>query len=204
MAASRTIRFDAAVEGKLPSGWTSDMTHAGGPPRWEVVKDSTAPSGAKALAQLSTDATSDRYPLAILNAPALKDGMVSVRFRPISGKGDRAAGIVWRFKDRDNYYVVRANALENNVVLYKVERGIRTPLAPKGTPPKTYGVQHPVPSGKWSTLAVEFRGGSFKVTLDGTALFEVEDPAFSASGKIGLWTKADSVTHFASFTYDGQ
>ncbi len=201
-ADSRVIRFDDAEEGRIPSGWISDMTHEGGSPRWEVVRDSTAPSGPNALAQLSADATSARYPLAILNTVELRDGKVSVRFRPVSGTVDQAAGIVWRFKDRDNYYIVRANALENNVVLYKVESGKRTSLAPKGAPPKTYGVKHPVPSGTWSTLAVEFLGGWFKVTMNGTALFEVEDPTFSQAGKIGLWTKADSVTNFDDFTYE--
>jgi len=112
--------------------------------------------------------------------------------------------MVWRYRDPDNYYIVRANALENNVVLYKVEGGKRVSLAPRGTPPKTYGVKHPVPSGKWSTLKVTFQGDLFTVYMDGQKLFQVEDSTFQNAGKAGLWTKADSVTLFDDFQIDGK
>ncbi|MCX6625692.1 MAG: hypothetical protein NTY38_32445 [Acidobacteria bacterium] len=201
-AGPQIVGFDDAAEGRLPAGWVSELTHVGGPPRWEVVRDKTAPSAPKVLAQLSVDATSARYPLAILDGVRMTDGKVSVRFRPVSGKEDQAAGIAFRLQDRDNYYIVRANALENNVVLYKVENGKRTALAPTGMPSGTYGVKHPVPGGVWSTLSVEFRGGRLQVAMSGAALFEVEDSTFLRSGRIGLWTKADSVTHFDDFAYE--
>jgi len=196
---STTINFDSAVPGKLPAGWSVAMTSTGGAPRWEVVADSTAPNRPNALAQLSDDATRGRFPLAIFNGLSCKDGELSVKFKPISGKVDQAGGLVWRYRDENNYYLVRANALENNVVLYKVEGGKRSALAPKGTPAGTYGVKHKVPSQVWSTLAVTFQGSQFTVYFDGQKLIEVEDATFGEPGKVGLWTKADSVTHFDDF-----
>ena len=108
-------------------------------PRWEILKDDSAPSKPNVLAQVSKDATGGRFPLAVYEKASVKDGTLSVKFKAISGSGDQAAGLVWRYKDPDNYYIVRANALEDNVVLYKVEKGERIALAPKGTPSKTYG-----------------------------------------------------------------
>jgi len=101
---------------------------------------------------------------------------LSVRFKPLRGKVDQGAGIVWRYRDADNYYVLRANALENNVVLYKVEAGVRRDLDPKGSGPFAYSV--------------------FEAFLNGEKLFEVEDSTFREAGKVGVWTKADSVSYF--------
>ena len=199
LCGAQTVNFDSAAVGSVPAGWTVAMTHTGGAPKWEVLKDDSAPSQPNVLAQTSTDRTGGRFPLAIYEKANLTNGAVTVRFKPVSGSGDQAAGIVWRYKDPDNYYIVRANALENNVVLYKVEAGKRISLAPKGTPTKTYGVKHPVPSGVWSTLSVSFQGSLFTVSFNGHQLFEVEDSTFTESGKVGLWTKADSVTHFDDF-----
>jgi hypothetical protein len=198
-AAAETFNFDSASPGTLPGGWTSAMTHDGGAARWEILKDDTAPSKPNVLAQTSTDATSGRFPMAILNKEDLKDGELRVKFKPVSGQGDQAAGLVWRYRDANNYYVVRANALENNVVLYKVEGGKRISLAPKGTPAKTYGVKHDVAPKAWSTLAVSFQDTLFAVFFNGRKLFEVEDQTFTEAGKVGLWTKADSVTYFDDF-----
>ena len=106
-----------------------------------------------------------------------------MKFKTISGGADQAAGLIWRYKDPDNYYIVRANALEDNVVLYKVENGERIALAPKGTPSKTYGVKHQVPKQTWSTLSVAFQGNVYTVSFDGQKLFEVEDATFTGSGQ---------------------
>ena len=176
------------------------MTHAGGAPRWEVVRDDTAPHSPFVLAQLSRDATAGRFPLAIWNAATIRNGEVSVAFKAVEGSIDRAAGIVWRYQDPNNYYIVRANALENNVVLYKVEGGIRQSITPKGLPSRSYGVKHDIPSGRWNTLRIVFKDSLFTVFLNGDHLFDAEDGTFSQAGKTGLWTKADSLTYFASFT----
>ena len=201
-ANAQKITFDDASAGAVPSGWSVAMTHKGGAPRWEVVKDDSAPSKPNVFAQLSNDGTAGRFPLAVYEKVTLTNGTLSVRFRAISGSADQAAGLIWRYRDPDNYYIVRANALEDNIVLYKVENGQRISLAPKGTPSKTYGMKHKVPKQTWNTLSITFQGSLFTVSFDGQKLFDVEDATFTGGGKVGLWTKADSVTHFDDFQID--
>jgi hypothetical protein len=196
---AQRITFDSAKVGTVPRDWTVAMTHEGGAPKWEIVSDPSAPSKPNVLAQTSTDNTSGRFPLAIYEKASFTNGFLSVRFKPISGERDQAAGLVWRYSDPNNYYLVRANALENNVVLYKVENGKRISLEPKGTPSKTYGVKHKVPKQTWSTLQVSFDGPHFVVSFDAGKIMEVEDMTFSMAGKTGFWTKADSVTYFDDF-----
>jgi hypothetical protein len=203
-AQSELIRFDQVAPGKLPADWTVAMTHAGAPPRWEIVRDESAPSPPNVLAQLSRDTTAGRFPLAIWNRALLQNGEVSIAFKPVDGSIDQAAGIVWRYQDPNNYYIVRANALENNIVLYKVENGVRTSIAPKGLPSRSYGVKHKIPTGLWNNLKVTFTGTKFTVFLGQEQLFEAVDTTFQKAGKIGVWTKADSVTYFDDFTISGQ
>ena len=109
------------------------------------------------------DGTSYRFPVCVVDAVVAVDLDLSVRFKPVSGAGDQAAGLVWRYRDPDNYYIVRANALENNVVLYKVEKGKRTDLDPRGGA-FAYGKKARVPSGTWSTLRVVARERSSRPT----------------------------------------
>lgn len=200
----KTITFDTAATGSMPAGWIAAMTHTGGPPKWEVLRDETAPSKWNVLAQTSSDRTSGRFPLAIYENASLKDGELSVRCKAVSGKGDQACGLVWRYRDPGNYYIARANSLENNVVLYKVENGERQALAPKGLPSRAYGVKHPVPAGEWNELKIQFRKNVMTVFFNSEKLFEVEDSTFGEAGKVGLWTKADSVTYFDDFRFIGR
>ncbi|HEY5618066.1 MAG TPA: family 16 glycoside hydrolase [Vicinamibacterales bacterium] len=199
---AQTINFGSDAPGTVPRGWSVAMTHQGGAPKWEIVADKTAPSKQlKVVGQTSNDPTDGRFPLLIYDHSNLRDGEVSVAFKPIAGKVDSAAGLVWRYKDPNTYYVARANALEDNVVLYKLEKGERIPLPPVGEPSNTYGVPHRVPSGAWSTLRITFKGSFFTVYLNGAKLFDVDDKTFTEAGKVGLWTKADSVTYFDNFEF---
>src|SRR5215467_14162531 len=200
LAFTEVVRFEGDILGKLPSGWSVAMTHDGAAPRWEIVRDESAPSPPYVLAQLSRNHTAGRFPLAIWDRLAILDGTVSVAFKTVDGVVDQAAGIVWRYQDPNNYYIVRANALESNVVLYKVENGVRLSIAPKGLPSRSYGVKHDIPRGQWNTLRIDFHGGSFIAFFNREKLFETEDQTFTKPGKIGLWTKADSVTYFDEFT----
>lgn len=202
--AAAPIGFDDERPGAVPRGWSVAMTHDGGPPKWEVLHDPDGPPGSQVLAQTSTDPTNGRYPLAIYQRASLVNGSVSVRYKTISGKLDQAAGIVWRYRDPGNYYIVRANALEDNVVLYKVEDSKRVSLAPAGSPPGTYGVKHPVPKQTWSTLRVDFDGERFEVFFNGVRIMEVRDGTFAAAGLTGLWTKADSVTYFDDYLVESR
>jgi hypothetical protein len=201
-AGARVLDFEAAAVGDPPAGFSFARTGRGEPGRWEVVAVDGAPSGRRVLAQTSTDATSGRFPLAVVEGFTARDVDLAVRFRPVSGKVDQAAGLVWRYRDADNYYIVRANALEDNVVLYKVENGKRTDLDVRGAG-RTYGAKAAVPGDAWTELRVIARGDLFTVYLAGRELFAVEDATFREAGRVGLWTKADSVTRFDDLRFAG-
>ena len=194
--ATRTVDFSGDAAGQPPKGFEFGHTaKAGAPGKWIVQAEGSN----KYLAQVDPDNTRSRFPVAVVSDATAVDLDLSVRFKPVSGRVDQAAGLVWRFQNEDNYYIVRANALENNVVLYKVEKGTRTDLPVKGEG-RTYGKKAQVPSGQWSTLRVVAAGPRFDVYLNGTKLYEVEDRTFSQAGKVGVWTKADSVTQFDDLT----
>ncbi|MGH7496669.1 MAG: family 16 glycoside hydrolase [bacterium] len=195
IASAQTINFDKDEVGKAPKGFSTALTGKGKAGVWVVMKDETAPSKPNVLAQTDMDATGYRFPVCVYDAVVTKDADISVKFKPVKGDGDQAAGIVWRYLDKDNYYITRANALEDNVVLYKVEKGKRADLPLKGIG-RTYGKKTKVPSGQWSTLRVVARGNLFEVYVNGAKLYEVEDSTFTGVGKVGLWTKADSYTLF--------
>jgi hypothetical protein len=195
-ARAQTYAFDGQKAGEPPRGMTCALTGKGRPGIWKVLADEKAPSPPNVLAQTDADGTSYRFPVCVVDTVAAADLDLSVRFKPVSGAGDQAAGLVWRYRDPDNYYIVRANALENNVVLYKVEKGKRTDLDPRGAGTFAYGKKARVPSGTWSTLRVVAKGTAFETYLNGEKLFDVDDATFGGSGQVGVWTKADSVTYF--------
>jgi hypothetical protein len=194
-AADMKITFDETNPGGLPKGWESGITGKGAA-KWEVVADDTSPSRPKVLKQ-SGEAT---FCWAAKTDERIKDGFVETKFKPLNGKEDQAGGIVWRFQDKDNYYVLRGNALEDNVVLYKTVNGKRSSLQVKGRM-FGYGIDTKIAKGKWHTLRVEFKGNLFTVFFNGNRLFEVEDETFKDAGAVGVWTKADSVTLFDDFTF---
>jgi hypothetical protein len=185
---AQTITFGDAAAGKLPPDFEVGLTGGGPPPRWEVVSDPTA-TGGKALAQLSTDQTDLRFPLAIERSAMLADIEASTRFKTIAGEIDQAGGVTIRLKDQNNYYVTRANALEDNVRLYRVVNGRREQLASANVK---------VRAGEWHTLTLRAEGDRFTVSFDGKQLLDHRDATFTAAGRIALWTKADSVTRFES------
>jgi hypothetical protein len=157
------IDFENDSAGAAPKGWTLTMTGRGAP-KWTVERDATAPSRGQVLQQ-SGSAT---FPLALKDGTSIKDGFVEVKFKPISGSEDRAGGIVWRARDANNYYVVRANALEDNVVLYKTVNGVRSSLNLVGQK-GGYGVKTAVPANQWHTLRVELSSLAPASTSSSTA-----------------------------------
>lgn len=190
------VDFEGMVVDEAPSGFTCARTGRGSPGSWVIQNDPTAPAGGRALAQTSDDATSYRFPVCVYEGFTATDVDLSVAFKPVAGTVDQAAGLVWRYRDPENYYVVRANALEDNIVLYKVENGKRSDLRPVGSWPFAYGRGAEVPAGRWSTLRIVAKGRRFSVWLGDERLFDVEDDTFPNAGKVGVWTKADSVTLF--------
>ena len=181
------MNFNDAKIGALPAGWMAGVT-GDGKPVWAVTQDETSPSKLNVLAQTGEGT----FPVCVLKDIALTDGFVETKFKPISGKEDQAGGLIWRFKDKDNYYVARANALEDNVTIFHTIKGSRREF--KNTDVK-------VASGVWHTLRVEFKGGHFLVFFDGKKVLEADDTRIQGAGSVGLWTKADSVTHFDGFSY---
>jgi hypothetical protein len=184
---AQVVTFDSDAVGSVPAGWTCGVTGRG-TPLWAVAADSSAPSKPNVLKQSG----SGTFPWCVVKGVALADGFVEVKFKPIDGREDQAGGLVWRWKDGDNYYVARANALENNVSLYYTERGSRRTIK---------YVDAPVARGTWHTLRVEFADARIAVALDGKRYIELDDKHISGPGAVGVWTKADSVTAFDDFAY---
>ena len=190
LATAETVNFDDMKSGAPPPGWTATQTGTG-TAKWAIEKDDAAPSKPNVLKQ-SGQAT---FPVCIKNDTNLKDGFVEVKFKPVAGKEDQAGGVIWRAKDSNNYYIARANALENNVTIYHTVNAHRTEKKRTKT---TVG------TNQWHTLRVDFQGNHFTVTLDGKKAIEWDDDTFKEAGKVGVWTKADSVTLFDDFTYTGK
>src|SRR5436309_3566090 len=186
-AFAQTVNFDNLTIGAPPPGWTATKTGSG-EAKWTIEKDDTAPSKPNVLKQ-SGQAT---YPVCIKDDTNLKDGFVEVKFKSISGKEDQAGGVIWRAKDSNNYYIARANALEDNLTIYDTVKGRRTERKRTNTK---------VASNQWHTLRVDFQGNHFTVMFDGKKAIEWDDATFKEAGKVGVWTKADSVTLFDDFTY---
>ena len=184
---AETINFDQEAVGALPSGWVAGVTGRG-TPKWAIEADATAPSPPNVLKQSG----SGTFPWCVKKDTAMADGVVEVKFKPISGREDAAGGVVWRWKDGDNYYVARANALEDNVSLYYTQDGRRNTIK---------YVNAPVAKNQWHTLKAEFAGKQIRVALDGKLYIELDDDHIQGTGAVGVWTKADSVTMFDDFSY---
>jgi len=184
---AETFTFDSDKPGELPAGWEAGVTGSGRP-KWTVEADATAPSPPNVLKQSG----SGTFPWCVRRNSSLTDGFVEVKFKPISGREDRAGGVVWRWKNGDNYYVARANALENNVSLYYTEGGRRHTIK---------YVDAPVPGNVWHTLRAEFVDTRIRIVFDGKPYIELDDNHIAGPGAIGVWTKADSITAFDDFVY---
>ena len=181
------MTFDNFKTGATPLGWTATQTGSGSA-KWSVEKDDSAPSKPNVLKQ-NGEAT---FPVCIKNDTNLKDGFVEVKFKPVAGKEDQAGGVIWRVQDANNYYISRANALEDNVTIYHTINGKRVAFK---------SINTKVTSGAWHTLRVDFAGNKFTVTFDGNKVIDATDESFANGGKVGVWTKADSVTVFDDFSY---
>jgi hypothetical protein len=184
--------FDDANVGSVPAGWIAGVTgsKAGKSPKWEVIQG----DGHKVLAQLESGGANGDFPVCLKKGSSLRDGTVSTRFKPISGSIDQAGGVIVRAKDKDNFYIARANALENNVSFYVTRAGKRKTIK--------YWDNVEVGLGKWHELKVEVKGFAFEVWLNGKLVGKVEETehVFPDAGMVGVWTKADSVTHFSELS----
>jgi hypothetical protein len=187
MVIADIVTFDGEKPGTLPAGWISGVTGSG-TPSWAVAADPKPPSPPYVLLQSG----SGTFPWCVRKDVSLADGFVEVKFKPIAGNEDQAGGVVWRWKDGDNYYVARANALEDNVSLYHTTGGRRKTIK---------YVDAPVATNAWHVLRVEFAGTMIRVAFDGKTYIETKDSHITGPGAVGMWTKADSITAFDDFKY---
>jgi Galactocerebrosidase, C-terminal lectin domain len=178
--------------GKPPAGFKFARTGQGSASEWTVVDDPSSSTG-RVIEQSSTDRTDYRFPLAILDPVVAKNVEVSLSFKPVAGQVDQAGGIAVRVADADNYYVVRANALEDNVRFYRVVKGRREQLD---------GVNTKVAGNQWHTLGLKAQGDKFTIEFDSKTLFTTTDKTFAGEGRVALWTKADSITRFDQIAID--
>jgi len=186
--ATTQVNIGSMQQGAAPPGFEFTLTGGGPVSAWKVVADPTA-AAQKAIEQTSQDRTDHRFPLAVYQPVSAKNVDVVVRFKPVSGSVDQAGGIAVRLASPDDYYVVRANALEDNVRFYRVVKGSRQ---------QVQGANLKVAANQWHTLGLRAEGDRFTVSFDGKTLFTAQDSTFTNPGKVALWTKADSVTEFDS------
>ena len=184
-----TIGFSSMPIAARPRGFTEGLTGQGEPVCWQVLEDPSAPGG-RVVAETSRDTADYRFPLCVYDGLVAKDVEVSAQFKAVDGEVDQAAGLIVRAQDHLNYYVTRANALEGNIRLYKVVAGVRRQIA---------GQSVEVTAGMWHTLSLRITGEVLEVAFDGQRVLEAQDATLLEAGKVGLWTKADSLTHFADF-----
>ena len=182
--------FESDTPGQPPKEFELGLTGKGKPGKWIVQAVDDAPTGKNVLMQTEGDDTDYRFPIAY-TGPELKDLRLSVKCKPLRGKVDQACGIVWRLKDANNYYITRANALEDNVHLYHTVNGRRVKFA---------GWNGKVASGVWHDLAMEMVGDHIQVFFDGKKVIDDHDSSFKDAGKFGVWTKADSIIQFDGLT----
>ncbi len=183
---TNALGFDGDPAGQPPKGMTFARTGDGAMGKWHVRAEADAPSPPNVLAQLDPDDTDMRFPIAVTDVQ-LRDVRVSVRCKLISGKVDQAAGLVVRYRDENNYYITRTNVLENNVRLYTVKDGKRRQIASWGGPVK---------ANAWHDYAIEIRGDHIQVFWNGKRVLDHHDGTFTEAGRVGVWTKADSITYF--------
>ena len=192
-----TFDFEKYELNKLPSLWSQAFTGKGDATEWKIIDD----NGNKVMAQLSSDNPNYHFNVVVFDEIVTKNVNLKVKLKGVNGNMDQGGGFVWRYTDKDNYYVVRANPLEDNVVLYKVVNGRRTdlPVLGKG---RTYGVDVSTLGNDWFSLSLTVIDDLFTVYFNGMEIFQVKDQSINTAGKIGLWTKADAVTYFDDFVVE--
>jgi hypothetical protein len=186
------FRFRKDDVGKLPAGWKAERTGKGEGSVWKLTADDTAPSGADVVLTQTAESPSSVFNLCVTDAPSRRDVALRVSFKALRGKLDQGGGLVWRYRDADNYYICRMNPLEDNFRVYKVVAGKRTQLDTKE--------DLKVPAGEWHTIGVKHVGDRIECALDGKKLLEATDKTFPDAGRVGLWTKADAQTSFDGLT----
>ncbi len=184
--------FENIPVGEIPQGWKVEGTNQRGPlATWQVVEEKDAPSGTHVLALIRPNHHfGGTFNLCWTDKIRFKDGEIEVHFKANSGVEDQGGGVIWRAKDKDNYYISRFNPLENNFRIYYVKDGARRMLA---------SARIKLPAHTWHELKITHYGTKICGYLNGKKLLEVKDNTFPDAGGVGLWTKADAATSFDDF-----
>jgi hypothetical protein len=194
-----SANFDTVKPGAIPPNWSFISTHGGERARWEVRHDPTAPSRGNVLEQVSGTPGQFEFPVAIFDKVVCRDGDLSVKFKIDGGRAARTAGLIWRYQDRDNYYLLHFSADEKNIVLFRVKGGKAQAVPVIGSRPGAFGVPHDIGIGQWYLAKVMFRGPSVRVLFGNRRLFDAEDASIPAAGKTGVWTKGRTTAAFDDF-----
>jgi hypothetical protein len=205
---SDSINFDAVRPGVAPPNWTFVSALGGPHTRWEVRYDPSAPSRGNVLEQVNGSSRESESPVAIFDKVICRDGDLSVKFK-IEGQGKgRSAGIVWRYQDASNYYLLHFSADEKNIALFRVKDGHSQPLpvVVEGASVQERsghsGVYHDIHLGQWYVAKVTFRGSKIRVLFGNRRLFDAEDSGFAGAGKTGVWTHGKTTAAFDDFRID--
>jgi hypothetical protein len=188
---AQIISFDSAPQGKSPTGWTFLTSSGASSTEWEVRREQTASASKQVLARVSPAAGATHFALAVLNTLSLRDGELSVRLKPVSGNQARSGGLIFRYRDANNYYLARADSVKQDVAIFRIQNGRRIQLGEVA--------KHALPPDAWRILKVTARGDRLQVYLDHRRALEVYDTGFRGAGLVGLWSEADSVAYFDDF-----
>jgi len=200
---TRIFTFSKEDLGKLPKGWKAAQTGKGEGSVWKVVADDAAPSKKGYVLAQTAESPNAFFNLCVAEDTKYQDVDITVAFKAVKGKLDQGGGVVWRYRDGDNYYIARVNPLEDNFRVYKVVGGKRMQLQTKEDL-STRQIGQPVFAGEWHTIQVKMAGDHIECSLDHKKLLDVKDDTFKEAGKVGLWSKADAQTHFDGFTVAGK
>jgi len=198
-----TINFDSLKPGTFPPFWTAIATRTSDAPRWEVRRDSTAPTRPNVLAQVSETGPGSESGLAVFDKVICRDGDLSVKFKiAANARRVKTAGIVWRYQDPRNYYLLDFSVDEKSIVLFRVENGQTRAIPVRGGKLGGVGVSHDLRTGQWYVAKVIFRGNGIRVLFGNRQLFDAIDDSLAAPGKTGLWTRGGTEASFDDFRID--
>lgn len=196
------VDFDKAWAGGMPPFWAAAETHAGPPPRWEIVVDKTAPSRKNVFAQVSPSGRENEFALAVFDKVICRDGDLSVKFKITGGRDAKTAGIVWRYQDPNNYYVLEFSADQHRMSFIRVQNGESKTIPITSGKALVQSLAHDMTAGQWYVARVSFRGEKIRVSFGNRLLFEASDASLSREGKTGLWTRAGTQAQFDDFRID--
>jgi hypothetical protein len=196
-----SVNFDSVPSGTPPPNWTF-TSRTSNKVRWEVRHDLTAPSRGNALEKVTPGTSDNDNPAAIFDKEICRDGDLSVKFRIDGGVTAKTAGIVWRYQDPNNYYLLHFSVDGSNIMLFRVRNGRYQVVPLAGGRPGTFGVAHELRVKQWYVAKVIFRGAQIRVFFGNRRLFEAEDNQIAAPGRTGLWTRGRTTASFDDFRID--